>query len=466
MNTTKNQAITATDLTSIEAALRDERKQQEQERLSEMRSSKAVENRASRVGSTLRFAGVTALLAAAGAFLTQHWTDASYLSRYGMFLLFTALVTGAGVFCSSTIKEQKGARAFLGVTVMFLPVHFAQLGALLFSQFGSVPESAVSYYPYLYWEAPSLGIASAVTALGIAALLPMAYFAFSALARNHADKLLRTTFVCGAALLIPTREPAFIAAILGSLAIFSTFRDQQISVFPEMRTVEGRAARLVPFVTIITMIGRQCALYNASAFLVGLVLVGLSYAAMGMRAANAERSGATAFAEVVAWMLAIPGMLAISYDICESFRPAPSIEPLFLGLPLGAVMIHLERRARVCSLLFKTVAVLSIGLTFVAEYSYSDSLLPSTMGLILAIVAVTTASAIESKTLFWIGAVGCVASLLRMLELCINLHVVSPWIVLGVIGTAAVIGGSYIERNFTAILERFRNRRLTVISWK
>mgnify|MGYP003349883679 CR=1 FL=1 len=30
MNTTKNQAITATDLTSIEAALRDERKQQEQ----------------------------------------------------------------------------------------------------------------------------------------------------------------------------------------------------------------------------------------------------------------------------------------------------------------------------------------------------------------------------------------------------------------------------------------------------
>ena len=88
------------------------------------------------------------------------------------------------------------------------------------------------------------------------------------------------------------------------------------------------------------------------------------------------------------------------------------------------------------------------------------------MGLVLAIVAVTTASAIESKTLFWIGAVGCVASLLRMLELCINLHVVSPWIVLGVIGTAAVIGGSYIERNFTAILERFRNRRLTVISWK
>ena len=87
-------------LTSIDNALAEELAQAEQEREQSARAARAAHTRAVRLGTALRFAGVSILIMAAAAFITQRWVDSSHVTRYGLFLAFTLLVTSAGLFCS------------------------------------------------------------------------------------------------------------------------------------------------------------------------------------------------------------------------------------------------------------------------------------------------------------------------------------------------------------------------------
>ena len=466
MDTTQVTNTAIESLESVDAALRAETELQAKQRSQESRAEASRQRRASSIGTALRFLGVTALLTAAGIFLFQRWDGATHLSRYGMFLAFTTLVTLAGVFCSRQLHEQKGARTFLGVVLMFLPVHFAQLGAILFSRFGRVPEDAAGYYPfYLYWEAPSVESACIATAVGLLALLPMSYLAFSALARRHARDILATSFVAGAMLLVPTRDPSSVALIAILTWLFAIARDMHFSGCPEMRTLEGQVARLVPFAMAATAVGRQCALYETNQILAGAFLVGGSIIALRARPTAHPRGGTTAFCEVLAWVLAVPGMLLINWQVAETFAFLEPIHPLVVGVPLAIVMIHFDRRATLCNLLFKVTAVITVGLSLLTQYSNTDSFLICLFGLVLGVIGVVIASARESKMLFWSGVAVASTSLMRLACISIEQELFNSWIVLGTLGVVAVMAGSYLESNFHRLAERLRAHRTTMSRW-
>jgi len=454
-------------LTSIDNALAEELAQAEQEREQSARAARAAHTRAVRLGTALRFAGVSILIMAAAAFITQRWVDSSHVTRYGLFLAFTLLVTSAGLFCSRRLNEQKGARAFLGVVLLFIPVHFAQLGALLFSCFGAPPSHASIAYPaFLLWQAPSGPAALLVTALGIGLLMPMAYLAYSVMARSHAGTLMISGFAAAAALLIPTREPAVVTLISALVLGFAVMRDRSVRGFPELRTTEGRIARSVPFIVAATAVARQCALYGAYPLMIGSILVAASAALMLSQRTGAAIGFRRAAIELLALILVIPGWLAMADDIIDAFSVSGRAAGLIASLPLLVILVGYEKRSRSCTALFQIASMVTFGMAVVLQTAGYSGLSASSAGVAIGILGLALSISARSRTLLWTSSITIVASACELIYLASTaLDIVSPWIVLGALGIASVLAGSWIERNLSLLSDKLREVHRDIRSW-
>ena len=107
----------------------------------------------------LRLLGAGIVFACAAIFLFQRWGVGNDIQRYLYLLGFTALLTAGGFFCGLKLKESKGARTLLGLTLMVTPVNFAVLGGLLYSQF-AMGTFSPNMPTFATWLAPTPGAAT------------------------------------------------------------------------------------------------------------------------------------------------------------------------------------------------------------------------------------------------------------------------------------------------------------------
>ena len=100
------------------------------------------------------------------------------------------------------LKEEKGARLFLGLATASFPVLASQLGAMFFSMFGSPPAGMPQPLVFTLTNSSMLLL---VTGLTLAIIVPLSHLAFRILAAPQAGTLTFMYTLANLCLLIPLR---------------------------------------------------------------------------------------------------------------------------------------------------------------------------------------------------------------------------------------------------------------------
>jgi hypothetical protein len=410
----------------------------------------------------LRRGGALVLVAAALSFLIQGWNSWNSYERYFTFLAFTATLTGLGLLCGLRWKEDKGARTFLGLAAAFLPVLFAQVAAFVRSLFGPV----VKGFPQsLVFIADSLPTTAAVLVGTVVLAVPLAFLAFSTLAREQARRLTVVYLLTNIALLSPLRDPRYVF-ILGAIEFsaliyldFCTF-----SRFPGMKTFEGRVSRGLPFLPLLILLGR-CAMYGVSLYLNSLILGALS-AAIFLYADSLCRSRTAAlkmrllslFPAYWAWQMLITAVLSGTRILL------PTV--IVQHVPFAALVFALSLVADEDGPLYRRVAGFLALAPAVVDMCMTGGFALSAICILLSLIVLCSAFAFEEKALFYFGVFGFAAGILVNLRYANMLYQLSPWITLAAIGISAVIAASYMERNYQRLLVRSAGFRESFRTWR
>lgn len=418
----------------------------------------------SNLGSVLRYIGVAVLVAAMGTFMFQRWGGMSQVSRYFSFLGFTAVVCASGLLCGLKIGENKGARTLLGVVVTLIPLHCAQIGAILYSRIG-VGVMKSNYPSYFFFSVPSLTDAIIVTVGGLTAITVMASLAYSVLARKYASQLLLAGCGVSAALLVPTRDPLFVSGLIAAAGTMAYLGERAFSSIAELRTREAAVARFVPFLALIILGGRQCALYNPTNLFNGVIAVVVTVTLFRVFPRIVSTKELVQCCE----LFSIPTAAAASVLIGESVSRAFSLHgtvfsALLMGLPLVFVYGWMARNAREVSSAFRSASTVALFLTGAAEF-LRGGIEECLVVLVIGIIGVAYACIKENKGTLRVGGVLILGSLLRISSVAITSVTVSPWIILGIIGVSTIVGASYLERNFVKLREAVASVRKHVAQW-
>ncbi len=231
------------------------------------------------VSTLLRTFGAIAVIASLSLFLIEGWTDGNDLNRYFKLLAQTGLITGAGLFLSTVVKEAKGARVFFGLGLIAAVANFTILGALIYS-IAPLDNAQGDYSSMLKWQAVSL---SKLIPLGIGTFAVMgllAKFSFTIFARSASGKLTAVFTVLCALLLVPAREAMFVAP-LAAIALFVAIQTaiEQLKSDTFAKTAEAKFALATLFLPGGIIICRSLGLYAVDE-LVLLTICGSIYHAL------------------------------------------------------------------------------------------------------------------------------------------------------------------------------------------
>lgn len=426
----------------------------------------ARQARISKLGGWLRFIGALGLLASVATFMCQHWDGMEHLARYLSFVGFTALVCAAGLLCGLKIGESKGARTLLGAVVAFIPVHCAQMGAILFSQM-SYSDWANSCPRYLYWHVASMSDALIALVVGLITLAPMAYMSFSVLARRHAKELFITGFAVSSLLLIPTRDPLVVGVLLAAATAYTLYRETSHSGVIELKTFEAFVARAVPILAIFTIVGRQAAIYDSRGAFLGFMFALVSVILFETSPQITKNRALIGMTEVASIITTAISVLCVSHSILVGFSAFYTpVRPLIIGLPLVIAYTFMAERARVCGAVLRaSAAVALIGTGSIAVLDY-HSLSTSLSILVLGIAAITAACITEQRALLFAGIGVTILAFLRAAALAYESLYLSSWVALGLVGIATIVVASLLERHYATLGQRIVRARKTIGAWK
>lgn len=459
-------SVQVTIIQEVEDALAAEREASIKRSEEQVKAASQERDKMSRVGGFLRFVGVSVLVVAMGVFMFQRWEEMTQMSRYFTFLAFTAGVCVAGLVCGLKIQENKGARTLLGTVALLLPLHCAQIGAFLYSRLGH-GVNPTDYPSYFLLSVPSLSDALIVAGVGLSALIPMAYVAYSVLARNYARPLLLLGLGVSVALVIPTRDPLYVAGLLAIAGCMTFLGERKFSSIVELKTREALVARSVPILALAIMVGRQSALYHPTGFFRGVVFGMVSAGLFGLVAKLSTHRAITWLAEAVSFMTMTQAVFLIADGVVSGFELShTTLAPLFFGLPLTVLYGVLAPRARETGAFFRASSGAALVMTGVCELSGQTGVEGSVVALIIGIVGTTVACISESKSLLFAGMTLVTFALIKVCGLAISSLTVSLWVTLGVIGVGTILGGSYLERNYVRLREGLSSIRKEVASWK
>jgi hypothetical protein len=410
--------------------------------------------RAKLLGTLLRNIGAALLLLSAFAFMLQRWDGMEHLTRYFSFLTFTVVMAGAGLFFGLGIKESKGARTLLAVVSVIVPVHFAQLGALLFSKFGNIPDPSI-YPKYLLWTAPTAYAAATTVGIALVVLLPILYLAYSVLDRGLSKYLVGAAVIANVPLLIPTRDPNLVMALVCLTLGAATYIDQRLLSRARFSTFESKLSRATIFIPVLLLLGRQLALYSWSLGLAAMVLAMIAATLFFVvPATTPSLVGETAqllsvIPTAVSWLLVLA-----EFDFGLPVHCAETL-PL-AGAGLGVAYAGMGMLSPNLRRSFFSLAGLVLLATSTLELNLHHTLLASAYSLV-AVTTVFAGSFLLGYNLCF--AVACIAgmhSLVTHCKIIIEAYPFNLWIALGVTGILSVVAASYLERHLSKVVAFIR----------
>lgn len=433
------------------------------ERARELEAASAGIAASRRLGRVLRIVGGAFLIASASTFLLHRWEQGSDLVRYGMLLLHTVLLTAAALFCGLGVKESRGARTFLAITLAIVPINTTVLGGLVYSQFAQDARQVMLGQDFL-WVAPNALAALTCVAVTAVVLAPAAWIAFRALGRSQATSLLLAFGLLNVLLLVPWRLPAVttLLAVAATIAV-AAIDSRRFRHAPAARTLEGRIARGTLLLPVVLLLGRGMHLYPNFLLEGGALLLsaGSLLTTWSRRTAqNYQRPlGALAVLSLASgWVL-----WWLSGSQSGLFSGAFGLPSLFL--PLSALFIRAARSSQelgpVCRASAALLALLGVVPNLWLHPGLWTLLACASVGAVVVAVGAWT----KSKLLTLGGLVAVVTAIAYQIGGNLELARLKHWAVLSGLGMLLIIVASYWERYQARILRRMAHWRALAREW-
>ncbi len=390
----------------------------------------------------LRISGVVILLVAAYQFIMRDVVGDNILGSYYTFLGFTIALAAGGWFCAKRWKDSAGGRTLLGLTAIILPVHLAQHAAFIYARYQGLTDSTwyIGYGELTLLMGVSVPILIATTWLGYAGWL-----------RKLSSTLAPLYIIMNFALLLPFRDPDFIAIQVLLMAIPSIVIVGNLSKKHSiLRSPEGIIARLAFIPPIAVLVGRNLVEVEGSYLLLSLVLVTLgvvcNYTIVRECKMKGTRNVFRVFG-IINFLAAFSLTLNTNNLITEFLPEVPGYVQslLFLSLTYSILMVRAEDTRNLRSV---TILLVTITLGFFTLLDLFDwiGFIAIAIGLISVVIGFHMRELFELVN----GTFMILFGVIYYAVLAISQHDSISWIALAGLGLAVVIGASFLEgRKFT-----------------
>jgi hypothetical protein len=396
----------------------------------------------------LRIAGAALVVASASTFMLQHWQGGNDLWRYTMLVGQSLLLAAAAYFVGLSLREGRSARTFLALVLGTMPVSFAVLGGLVYSQFHL--EVAAPVPQYATWVAPSELSALLAVAGTLAVLVPLALVSFLTLARKQARLLTAVFFAANLLVLVPVRQPLAVVALAG-VALIAMLRLELRRFFgaAQMDTREARLARAVLFAPPLLMLGRVFHLYHPGAAFVGGVLM-IAAAALWLYLPRAESLGKRDLGACISAALAVAGWGLCCSELLRHVHGA-ALSVLAVGLPAAALFGLASLRASTAEGGLLSVAVVLGLLTTLIAGAVGLDTLSALVCIVVGIAVAVWGASMRALLRTVTGSLVALFGLGVQVWLAVQADNVLRWLSLSVVGILLIVGSAYVERNRTTL---------------
>jgi hypothetical protein len=409
----------------------------------------------------LRIAGAALVVASASTFMLQHWGGGNDLIRYGMLVGQSLLLAAAAYFVGLSLREGRSARTFLALVLATMPVSFAVLGGLVYSQFHL--EKVATLPSYATWVAPS-ALSAVLAVVGtLVVFLPLAIVSFVALSRKEAKALSLAFFAGNLLLIAPVRQPLVIVLVAGlALAALLRLELKRFSGRAQLDTVEGRLARVMPFAAPLIMLGRVFHLYHAGPTFIGGVLL-IAASCLFQLLGGTDSAGKRDLGAWTCMILAGVGWAFCWPELTRQLDADGALAILSLGLPAAALVGVVSQRAvKARGPLLGIATATALLSSLVACVVELDSV--AAVGCIIVGVAIAVwGASVRALVRTLSGSLVALFGLGVQVWLATHADNVLRWASLSIVGVLLIVGSAYVERNRAKIArfwEEARARRL------
>lgn len=418
------------------------------------------------LATTLRACASCLLLGSGVAFLLQGWSSWGTIARIVSFWILLCLTTASAIFCALKLKDRKGARVAMSLSLLGIPAIFAQLGFLIYdlNLRHAVLTACIHCSEQILFPSNPLNLALLCFGSSILAA-SMSLFGFRVLSRVN-DRLITALFLlANLSLLLPTRDPNLIgilslALFIGILTVENGFSRNTCNI----SVMDHHIAKGLLFIPLIVLIARTAFLYNPTTIFIGLELTCagifcffiLSHFVESPEWRSVFQAGGAAILSI-AWLYLAGGLFLESSAMFSNVSEIYHI-PL-IGFPISIILLVLSRSAINKENHYHTVASAIANLTVLIQLLTVESLFSSLLCIVAALTAVIFGSLKEERGVALFGMVGLLGGILYHLKYALHLYNSSPWISLAVLGLLTLLLGSYFEKNLDAALQILRKAR-------
>ncbi len=395
----------------------------------------------------LRWSGGGVLTIAAIAFMCQGVYTFAPMTRHWIMLAICGLLGLLGVVTGTVLKEEKGARAFLGFAAASFPVLASQLGAMFFSLFGRPP---LGMPQPLVFSLFTYSKVMAIAGLTLAIAVPVSYLAFRILARSQAVLLIGVFTLANLCILLPAREGMWVSALIAAVACSIYWvdcawlrRDFRLDSF------EGRVARLMLTGPLMVMIGRTF-FYTVGSTFYGLML-GLSGAYLAFHWGRvAERADRKKMCQLVGMVGIVAGWVTCLLPILNKVAFEYGMTIYLVLLPIAALLgtqsLVADSQAAAT---YRSAAAIVALLSVVFAHWVEAAPMVSIVGVVVAMATVAVGTLAGEKPVFVFGLLTAAVSLGNFCLQAFKLHSSYAWVALALIGIAVIFSASLIEKGST-----------------
>lgn len=417
------------------------------------------------LSNLLRLMGAGVLVASVSIFLLKGWATGNDIQRYLMLLAHTVLLGIAGLSIGYWIKESKGARLFLALSLVSAVVNFAVLGGLIYSQIQW--DNGLQIYPsFAHWQAGTLSAALATTGAAWFLLAPVAWISFLSLARRSAPQLTLLFMAAGSLLLVPVRQTEPVALLFLLTTIFVLIQVTRLRrADTSLTTPEGRFACGILFLPLAIFVGRGMYLYSADIILLTVIstsiFIGLRQITSDSALSERSRTFINLLSVVPAFTTAL-GVTGIAVD--GNWFANPVYIPLF-AVTASALLVDISMRSASGGG-YRRLASLTLAVTMLANLILFPNLFSAVVCLISGLAISIYGYSVRQRILFAAGLITLTTGILYQSRVAFLWFDWENWAVLAMIGIVAIVAGSVLERHGTVLRARMTDWRQSLKTWQ
>ncbi|KPK40816.1 MAG: hypothetical protein AMJ69_01005 [Gammaproteobacteria bacterium SG8_47] len=395
----------------------------------------------------LRSLGAATVVAAVSIFLLQGWDQGNDVQRYLILLAHTVGLAGLGFASGRWIGESKGARLLVALALASVPANFAVVGGFVYSQFG-VNTAAMLYPAFATWQVASPSAALLCAASALVLLSPVAWLGFMVLTRRFALRFTALYMLTNAMLVLPVRDPVIVGwgALALTVAVLATIaRTARGEV--ALRTPEGVIARTLQIVPVGLILARNLWLYSADSLLFTVIAM-VAFLLLRHVALLLEPSGkARSILEAVAIAPAASAALGATDLFLYTLPYAGEFALPFFAFVFAGLVLEISLRSGRGGAGYRRLAAGIVSVALIGNLILIGGAAMAALCLLFGLALIVAGHMVEQRVIFVLGLLMLAVGLAYQLHYVIALFDLGSWASLALLGVAAILFGSAIERH-------------------